>query len=316
MIASAPAIARLLGLGLALLGIVLGLGAAGCDCGSGGGATRCATRTPMLAEPVTIGSVTLTPDGRSLTITGLEASSRWSVARGPVLAVDPVAPAMDAIEAQTPDAVLLLGGFDTGPRLAELVDALSELEVPVLLLPGPRDHVEEIEEVLAERGARHLVSLAGFQLVRAGAVQLVLAPGGMDPRYLPDPEGCSMSETELADAIDASDASLVRFLVGFDAPAGAPLTAGIDGVEAGSEAVRRRLEQAGIRGGLFAGPDGRPGVPFDGAMPSRGPSPGLRLIVPPLLGPSPEGPDGARPSAGPTLVVLGPQGLAVPPTHP
>jgi hypothetical protein len=200
--------------------------------------------------------------------------------------------------------------------LEELVAALAELEVPVLLVPGPRDRLAELDEALSTRRAPHVVSLAGFQIVEAGPVELIIAPGGLDPRYLPDPAGCALSEGELAAALAASHRDRARLVVGFEAPSGTPLTAGLEGAEAGSDLVRRLLDEAQVYGGIFAGPDGRVGVPYDDVTPSAGPSPRLRLLAPPLLGPALEGPDGTRSMAGPALVLLGPDGLAVPATHP
>ena len=101
----------------------------------------------------------------------------------------------------------------------------------------------------------------------------------------------------------------VRVLVGFTAPAGTTLTAGLDGVEAGSELVRSAMAEAGIGAGIFAGPDTRVGETFDGEHPGPGPSRALRLIVPALTGPAVESASGSRTPSVPTLLVLGPEGL-------
>lgn len=284
----------------------------GCDCGGGGEPVRCATREPSLEAPVTVGPVTLTPDGRRLRLEGLPETSRWVVGRGPALALEPIAPALDAIEALEPDAVLVLGSLGTGPRLEELTAALAELAVPTLLVPGPRDRVEEVDEALAARAAPHVVLLAGFQVVEAGPVELVIAPGGIDPRYQPA-DGCSVTTGDLEDALGASSSERVRALVGFAAPSGTPLTAGLDGAEAGSDAVRAAMAEAEVEAGIFAGPDTRVAQPFVGPGPGTGPSRSLRLVVPPLLGPAVECTDGSRAGAAPTLVLLGPEGLTARP---
>jgi hypothetical protein len=269
---------------------------------------RCATRDPALEEAVAVGAVTLTPEGRRLRLVGLPETSRWVVGRGPALAIEPIAPALDAIEALEPDAVLVLGSLGSGARLDELVTALGELAVPTLLLPGPRDRVEDLDEALDAHPAPHVVLLAGFQVLEAGPIDLVLAPGGIDPRYQP-PEGCSVTSADLEGALAAASSDRIRALVGFAAPSGTPLTAGLDGAEAGSDVVREAMGEAGVEAGIFAGPDVHVGHPFDGPGPGAGPSRALRLIVPPLLGPAVESADGSRTTSAPTLVVLGPDGL-------
>lgn len=285
---------------------------AGCTCGATPGAAGeiagCSDETPMLTEPVTIGAATLTPDDRRLVISGLPAESRWVVGRGPALSVEPFAPALDAVEALEPHGVLILGSLGRGERLAELVEALGSLAVPVLVVPGPRDRPGELLEALEAHPAPNVVSLAGVHVVEVGPVELAIASGGASPRYVLD-GACGISRADLDAILGSTREDHVRVLVGFDAPAGTPLTVGLEGTEAGSEVVGVASTEAGVTAGLFAGPDTRVGEPFDGAAPGRGPSRSLRLIVAPLAGPAVESTDGSRRSAGPTAVLLGPDGL-------
>ncbi|MBX7195981.1 MAG: hypothetical protein K1X94_28255 [Sandaracinaceae bacterium] len=296
-----------------LTGVAGLFGLPGCDCGGdtstpAGTGVSCATHATPLSEPRTIGRATLTPEDRAIAITGLPETSRWVVARGPALSVEPFLPVLDAIEAAQPDVVLLLGSFGTGERLEELVTSLAELtDVPVLLLPGPRDRVSDLDAALEAHPAPHVIPLAGVHLLEVGAVQLLLAPGSTDPHYVLD-QACHVDD--VATLLGEGDSDRVRVLVGFDAPAGTPLTAGIDGAEAGSEIVREAMEDAEIQAGLFAGPNTEIGRWRDASgAPSVAAGPGLRVIVPPLAGAALEGGSGVRSAAGPLVVSVGPTGV-------
>ena len=286
-----------------------------CECG-GDDAERveiasCSTHDPALEEPRTIGAATLTPDDRRLVITGLPETSRWVVGRGAALSIEPFLPTLDAIEALDPHGVIVLGSLGTGERLEELVTALAELTVggapvPVLLVPGPRDHLASLDEALAAHPAPHVISLAGTHVVEVGRVALLVASGSVEARYVLD-GACHVED--LDEVLGASDAEHVRVVLGFDAPAGSPLTRGVDGAEAGSELMRAALEEAGVVAGIFGGPDTQVGrwMAGDAAVASVGLD--RRVIVPPLAGPAVDCADGSRAPSGPTLVSLGPSGL-------
>jgi hypothetical protein len=294
---------------------------AACDCGGASpsapaSVVSCSTADPVFGEPRTLGAATLTLDDRRLLVTGLPDTTRWVIGRGPALATDPFTPVLDAIEALDPHGVLVLGGFGTGPRLEELVTSLAELTVPALLVPGPRDRLEDLEAALAAHPAPNVVSLAGVHVVEIGSVELLVASGTVDARYVL--EGACHLE-DLDDVIDEGSRERLRVLVGFDAPAGTPLTQGLDGAEAGSEIVRAAMDDGEVHAGLFAGPDVRVGIwlpasvpasaPASAPAPATGPGPDLRVIVPALVGPALEGADGSRAPSGPFLVALGPAGL-------
>ncbi|MBN8616389.1 MAG: hypothetical protein J0L92_37735 [Deltaproteobacteria bacterium] len=286
-----------------------------CECGGDGTESveiaSCSTHDPALEEPRTIGAATLTPDDRRLVITGLPETSRWVVGRGAALSIEPFLPTLDAIEALEPHGVIVLGSFGTGERLEELVTALGELTVggapvPILLVPGPRDHLASLDEALAAHPQPHVISLAGTHVVEIGRVALLVASGSVEARYVL--EGACHVE-DLDEVLGASDPEHVRVVLGFDAPAGSPLTRGVDGAEAGSERMRAALEEAGIVAGIFAGPDTQVGRWVAGDAAVLGVGLDRRVIVAPLAGPAVDCADGSRAPSGPTLVALGPSGL-------
>lgn len=285
---------------------------AGCTCGGDGdGPTSCSTRGPMLEAPRTVGRVTLTPEGRRLVVSGLPQTSRWVVGRGPALAIEPFAPVLDTVEAAQPDGVIILGSFGTGERLEELVAALEDFTVgenavPVFFVPGPRDRLSELEAALARHPAPHLVSLAGVHAVALGAVTLHIAAGSVDARYVLE-GGCHLAD--LDDVLDDASDDQIAVLVGFDAPAGTPLTAGLDGFEAGSAIVADAMQAAGVSAGIFAGPDAIVGRWLAGAAPVSDAGRDRRIIVPALVGAATEGADGLRAPAGATLVSFSPAGV-------
>jgi hypothetical protein len=288
---------------------------ASCDCGGEGAHSveivSCSTHDPALEEARTIGAVTLSPDDRRLVITGLPEMSRWVIGRGAALSIEPFLPTLDAIEAVEPHGVIVLGSLGSGERLEEIVTALGELTVggvpvPVLLVPGPRDHLASLDEALAAHPAPHVISLAGTHVVEIGRVALLVVSGSVDARYVLD-GACHVED--LDEVLGATDDAHVRIVLGFDAPAGSALTRGIDGAEAGSERMRVALDEAGIVAGIFAGPDTQVGrwMAGDAVVASVGLD--RRVIVPPLAGPAVDCADGSRAPSGPTLLALGPSGL-------
>jgi len=295
---------------------LVALVASGCTCGTAPGAVgdivTCSTQDPALEEPVALGAVTLTPSGRRLTISGLPPESRWVVGRGGALSIEPFAPTLDALEALEPHAVLVLGSLGRGERLAELVESMGTLRVPVLIVPGPRDRPADLLEALEAHPAPNVISLAGVHVLEVGGVELAIAAGGAAPRYVLD-GACGVTRGDLDEILGATDDGTMRVLIGFDAPSGTRHTTGIDGAEAGSDVVREAMDAAGVTAGIFAGPDTNVGQPFDGPAPGQGPSRALRLVVPALAGPATESADGSRRASGPTLLLLGPDGIrAVP----
>ncbi len=294
------------------------LAIAGCRCGSSDAPIDCSTSRPTLDAERTIGRVRVTPDERRLRITGLPEPSRWVLGRGPALTTEPFAPVLDAIEGERPDAILLLGSFGRGARLEAMIEALASFRVgdtpiPILLVPGPRDRLDELDAALRASGASHLISLAGFHAVDLGGAEWLIAAGGLDAHYVLE-GGCHLED--LADVLAARSADRLHVLVGFDAPAGTPLTAGIDGVEAGSESVRAAMASAQIEAGVFAGPDTRLAELFAGASPASTIGVDRRIIVPPIVGPAQMTADGARVPSAPTLLSVGRDGIGLAPTAP
>ncbi len=312
----ASALARCALAGCALAGCALaGCAFAGCDC-SGADAPSldtesCSTHDVPLEEPRTIGRATLTPDDRRLVVSGLPATSRWVIGRGPALSIEPFLPTLDAVEALGPDGVIVLGSLGSGERLEELVRGLAELTVsgaavPVFLVPGPRDRIDELDATLEARSAAHVISLAGVHVVEIGSVELLVVAGGVDGHYVLE-GACHVDD--LDDVIDESSDEHVRVLLGFDAPAGTALTRGLGGAEAGSALVRDALDETGFAAGIFAGPDTRVGEWMAGEGPTNEVGLGRRVIVAPLSGPAVDCADGSRAPSGPALVVLGPSGI-------
>lgn len=293
----------------ATIGLVSTL--AGCDCGGAPNSTSCVTRTPASNEPRTIGALTLTPDDHRLTIVGLPPTVRLVVGRGPALGTEPIAPVLDAVQALNPDLVVLHGGLGEGERLRECIETFSTLTVPVLVVPGPRDAVDALDEAIAAGGS-NIVSLLGVHVVDVGATQLVVLAGVEGGRYGVS-GACGFDAEDAASVLAAADPSRPRFLLATQAPAGrGALTRGLDGGEAGSAVLAAALGDERV-GGLFAWPDTDVGHPrvADAAAPA-GRSLGFSMIVPAMMGPAIEGSDGARAPSGPIAVELGPDGAGIP----
>lgn len=299
--------AALPALGSLLLAAIL----TGCCCGSDDAPVNCSTMSPTLDGPRTVGRVTLTPDGHRLTLTGLPEPSRWVIARGPALSLEPFAPVLDAVEQARPDALLILGSFGAGERLDEMLDALAgfrveDVAIPVFFVPGPRDRASDLHSAIAAREAPSLVSLAGFHVVELGGAELLVASGGLDPHYVAE-GGCRLDD--LGSVLEAGTAGRARVLVGFDAPSGTPLTRGLDDLEAGSPTAREAMQRAEVTAGIFAGPDTSIGRFFDDLGEAHSVGAVRRVVVPPLVGPIFESAGGERATLGPFVVSIGADGI-------
>jgi hypothetical protein len=285
-----------------------------CSCSSGevvGGPTpyvRCAAREPAVIDRA-IGAVRVRSEERTLTIEGAAMPLRIAVFRGPVLADEPFAPALDAIEAAQPGIAVLLGSLGEDGRVDALIASLAELPIPTLVVLGGRDHPEDLEHAIAavpETAAGIVIDASPFRSVRVSGIELVPVAGAPDGRYARDDEACGLNAADVDAIVGALDEpSVPRFLIGFAAPSPLP---GIEGGEAGSALVADLGARTSARGGLFAWPD----VPT--ARPTT-PTLDVRLVVPPPLGPPAFLSDGSRASSGPLVVEVSPEGvraLAVP----
>ncbi len=290
----------------------------GCCCGSGlaeGGPTpyvHCAAMDPPTPRELTRGPSRLRVEGNRVEV---EADApRIALARGPAGCGEPLLPALDRIEEAAPSVLVLVGdlGGAEGPdsRLA-LLEALAQLEIPVLLLPGGRDDGEALRDATGDEGA--IVDLMGIREVRIGPLSLVPLPGAPDGRYAASDAACGFDEDDV-DRLALEDAEGPRLLLSWAGPATSDLrSAGLDGVEAGSSLVSRALEVSHASGSLHAWPEVAIGVPHDGAarIAVGATSAALQLTLPRLLGPASEGDDGARSPSGLVVLDAAPSGVTV-----
>jgi len=288
----------------------------GCCCGSGlaeGGPTpyvHCMQMEPPAPRDLTRGPSRLRIEGNRLDI---EADApRIALARGPAGCGEPLLPALDRIEESAPSVLVLVGdlGGGEGPDSRQaLLDALAQLEIPVLLLPGGRDDGEALRAATGDEGA--VVDLMGVREVRIGPLSLVPLPGAPEGRYGADDDACGFDEDDVDGlALDAAEGP--RLLLSWSGPTTSDLrSVGLVGVEAGSPLVSRALEVSHAAGSLHAWPEIAIGIPHDGAsrIAVGATSAALHLTLPRLLGPASEGDDGARSPSG--LVVLEPSPTGV-----
>lgn len=294
----------------------------GCCCSGGlteGGPTpyvHCVRMEPPAARDVTVGGARVVVEGSTVTVTPAE--PRIAIARGPAGCGEPIVPALDLIEGARPGVVILVGdlgdgGGATEEGLAALVDALGQLAVPVLLLPGGRDAGELVRDAVPADGG--LVDLMGVRELRVGALSLVPLPGAPDGRYAATDEACGFDGDDV-ELLAAGEPEGPRLLLSWAGPAtGDARSAGLDGVEAGAELVTRALEVSHASGSLHAWPEVAIGVPFDGSSPlaAGAPATALHLGLPPLLGPAVESADGARAESGVVVLEMAEGGVLVRP---
>ena len=294
----------------------------GCSCGGEllvDGPTpyqRCVAMGPPAARELDVGAVHLSVVERTVTIDA-PGVPRLALARGPAGSGEPIVAGLDVLEAGAPSAVILLGdlgdGEGTDPEsVRALAEALAQLPVPVLLLPGGRDLAEPVREALPDDG--HVLDLMGVRSVRIGTLELVPLPGAPDGRY--GTGGCGLSAQDVASIEgELEHVEGTRLLLSTFAPAtGDPRTAGIDGHEAGSPLVRDALTTLSARGGIYALPEVAIALPFDGTTRAAVPTDAvatLHLVVPRWLGPATEQVDGSRQPSGVVVLEVREGGLAV-----
>lgn len=302
----------------AVRGLWLFLLLSGCCCGSGltdDGPTpyvHCTRMEPPAARDVTVGSAHVVVEGGTVRIE--TATPGIAVARGPAGCGEPIVPVLDLIEGTGAGVVILVGdlgdgGGATEEGLVALVDALGQLHLPVLLLPGAHDGAERVRDLVPGDGG--LVDLMGVREVQIGALTLVPLPGAPDGRYAASDEACGFDESDVGALASGSG---TRLLLAWAGPAtGDARSAGLDGLEAGSPLVTRALEVTGAAHGLYAWPATAISVPFDGSARSTGGATvaALHLTLPRLLGPALEGDDGARAPSGVVVIEPAANGITV-----
>lgn len=299
--------------GAALLSIVL----AGCTCGSGletAGAShpyvRCAAADAPAPRELRTAAATVHVAGREVVVEPAGAP-RLAVLAGPAVAGEPFEPALDALEAGAPSAILVVGalGDDVETARATLA-ALSSLDAPSFLLLGGRDRPEVVEDALAaldEPARGRIVDLSGVRRVRLGVLVLVPAPGAPDGRYAAGDDACGLGPDDV-DAI-TSDLGAAgderRVLLSWAAPAdGGARTAGIAGGEAGSALVADLAARVGASGWIAS--FGASGA----ARASAAPSWDVAIAAPLAVGVT-ERDDGGHFSGAPLLLEVGDAGLCL-----
>lgn len=262
-----------------------------------------------------LGDLRLHTDGqRALRIEGLPSSSaeplRLVVFAGPVLGD------LGAVEALDPHLVAVLG--DLGPDPAGALESLGRLSVPSLVVAGGADEFASLRSAFEAREeedgeAPRVLNASVLRSIRVGALELVPVAGAPDGRYALGEGACGIAGEDAGDwALEEPEEGVHRVLLTWAGTAGdgpSSVTRGLARVEAGSPLLSRIARAASARGEIFAWPRTNAGRSDVGGERSPGPAWNLRLAVPPLSGPAVVRADGTRVRPGPTLVLVGPEGL-------
>lgn len=284
---------------IALIG-ALAAGASSCRCGGGGGSYEpCLDRTVEAFEPRTIGSTEVSFGDGTLLVRG--GSGVVWVASAPVEGSRAIEPWTLAPSDPPASLVIVMGDLGrTEDERAAFADSLAALAVPVIVMPGPRDAVASVEE-LVER-VPSLFDGSAIHRVRVGAeggFVLRLVPGLSDVHALTTTEACGLGPGAL-DALVADPSGEPVAIIALEAPRGTVLTRGIEGVEIGSEPMAAAFDRIGASVGVFASPLGAVGRSVPSGVPW--PTGGALFLAPPLAGVDLEGTDGSRLTPG--VVVL------------
>ncbi len=197
---------------------------------------------------VSAGGVTATLSAsRVLTIDGLESGATiaaYSIPAGEVSVPDPETVRTEA-EA---DLHIVFGGFAESEAPAErVVSRLRALDKIVLVLPGLRDRVEVLDDVLDDTD--RVIDLRGVRAIDIGGVLAVPLAGAMDGHYRVD-GACGYTQQDLAEIATGFEGDGVRWLFSTVAPAGSDEARGYLGVDVGED-----LSALGqIAGGISAVP--------------------------------------------------------------
>lgn len=287
---------------------------AGCSCGSsletaGGPHPYVRPASAPAAEPreletaaahvrITAREVVIEPHG----------SPRVALVRGPAVSGEPLAPALDAIEASAPSVLVVVGDLgDDEATVAETLGAFGSLDMPTLLVLGGRDRPAWITSGLGGLEApvrARVVDLSGVHAVRLGPLVLVPVPGAPDGRYAIADDACGLAPEDvdaLAGALGAGEGEH-RVLVSWAAPSsGGPASRGALGAEAGSPLVASLAERVGASGWLAS---------FGATAGGESSGWGVALAIPPAVG-AHEASDGSRPTRTPLVLDVGDSGLHV-----
>lgn len=100
------------------------------------------------------------------------------------------------------EAIVVAGGIGTDLPSAEAVlGQLGALDVPILLVPGTSEHVEQLREALgkARTKAPNLVDMGVVRVARLPDLTVVSLPGGARPHeLLAGDEGCGLTDEDIA----------------------------------------------------------------------------------------------------------------------
>jgi len=216
---------------------------------------RCAELPPPEPGERTVGALTLTIEGRALTISG--GVHRLALFRGPAPRREHLAEALATLDDEGAQVYVVLGGLgDDMPAALETLQALSATERPVLVLAGGRDEAGALTEAFdGLNGAQsaRVVDARGLRSVRLGGVSLALLSGAPRGRYARTDDACGYGSEDLEALKAALPPEGARYLVSWAAPA-SELSLGFDQVQAGDPELANWLREAELKGALSAWP--------------------------------------------------------------
>ena len=207
---------------------VAGLFLASCSCSggtaSGGGPTpyvRCAAAEAAVIDRQ-IGSLHARSSGRVLTVDGATTPLRVAVFRGAALADEPIAPALDSIEALRPAIAVVLGSIGDEAHATALVEALAQLAIPTLVVLGGRDRQDVLARAIADlpsSSAGLVVDVSPYRSVQIAGMELIPAAGAPDGRYAVDDAACGLGPADVESIVaEVGSSGTQRFLIGFAGP--------------------------------------------------------------------------------------------------
>lgn len=274
-----------------------------------------------------VGSVSVRRTGRELVLAGLEYPVRIAAFAGPGFGPAPGKAELDALRAQKPQLLLLLGDAGDNPDTArDTLAALAQLPVPTLVLAGGRDTPGRIESAMRDLrdAASRIIDITRLRAIRVAGDTFIPVAGAHAGRYALDASACGYADAdldELAGELELGRASR-RWLLAWEAPAthaahGVSVAAA--GLSTGSSPLAELAEQLEAKGGLFAWPHHqllRPSAASGQRRLEPGvPAEDLQLVVPRVSGQAMERADGSRVLPGFALLELDARGLRLVSTH-
>jgi hypothetical protein len=181
------------------------------------------------------------------------------------------------------DAVVVLGDVgSSGEEISSVLETLTGLGVPLLVMPGSRepygDYLDAVEA--AREAGKPVIDISKVRLIAWGAHVLVSLPGVRNPYYLEHPgEGCGFDDRDLDDLekllVEARELGSVIFLSGY--PPRGTESGGIDasreGMPVGDPALARLLTENEVLVGAFGSvyeAGGQAVDPVDGTRKDQG----------------------------------------------